>query len=490
MKLVKQTIKTLVINIINPLRKAIKSNRILQVKYFNQVNKKIIQKNMYVGAFGSLILFFASCFNENSINSKSIIAKFPVADSIKTDTIDKGNIFKELKLVKIIQSKVMSPKNPISVYESAINSPKSITYSKDGSKFYVNSLEGHTTIVFDSKSFKKLKEIRHEFNASNNSLFKENENTVFDYKIKQKRTSYNHFLGKPVESCLSHSGKYLWVTYYRRDWDPNAESPSAIAIIDTEKDAIVRVMPSGPLPKMIACSGNNKYIAVTHWGDNTVGLIDISSDNPMEFKYISHIVVDYRLNMDFAANSNRDSDCGNCLRGTIFTPDNKKLLIAKMGGNGIAVIDVETKKYLGTITGSYLNLRHLLINQGSLVLSSNKFGIVQKGNLDDIFSQNFNAKNQLEYTKWETLNVGIGARTIDITEDGKYVFACVNNESKIVVIDALKMKKIAEVDAAPFPVGMALSPDGKQLITTSQGKDSAPGSGNTVMVFEVIYEQK
>jgi hypothetical protein len=52
------------------------------------------------------------------------------------------------------------------------------------------------------------------------------------------------------------------------------------------------------------------------------------------------------------------------------------------------------------------------------------------------------------------------------------------------------MKKIAEVDAAQFPVGMALSPDGKQLITTSQGKDAVPGSGNTVMVFEVVYDKK
>jgi len=306
-------------------------------------------------------------------------------DTIKRTEIVENGTFKELKLVKIIQSKMMAPKNTLTEYEPAINSPKSIIYSKDGSKFYINSLEGYTTVVFDSKSLKKLKEIRHEFNASNNKLFKNNENTFFDYRFKQTKTKYNYFLGKPVESCLSHKGKYLWVTYYRRDWDLKAESPSAVAIINTETDEIVRVMPSGPLPKMIACSGDNKYISVTHWGDHTVGLIDISSDNPMDFTYISHIVVDKRLSMNFSANSDRDSDCGNCLRGTVFTPDNKKILVAKMGGNGIAVIDVATKKYLGTITGSYLNLRHLVINKGYLVLSSNKFGVVQKAKLEDIF---------------------------------------------------------------------------------------------------------
>ena len=436
----------------------------------------------------SILLCFSACSNGNTTNSKS--KKYiQIEDSIKNTKIVENGTFKELKLVKIIQSKVMSPKDPLSVYESAINSPKSVIYSKDGSKFYVNSLEGYETIVFDSKSLKKLKAIRHEFKASNNKLFKDNENAVFDYKFKQDKAEYNYFLGKPVEGCLSHDGKYLWVTYYRRDWDPKAESPSAVAIINVAKDEIVRVMPSGPLPKMIACSGDNKHIAVTHWGDNTIGLIDISSEDPMEFKYVSHVVVDYRLSMNFSASSDRDGDCGNCLRGTVFTPDNKYILIAKMGGNGIAVIDVATKKYLGTITGSYLNLRHMVINNGNLFLSSNKYGVIQKVKLKDILSQDFDEQNKLVYTKWETVNVGPGARTIDITEDGKYIFACVNNACKVAVVDALTMKKIAEVDAAQFPVGMSLSPNGRQLITTSQGKDAVPASGNTIMVFEIIYDK-
>jgi DNA-binding beta-propeller fold protein YncE len=123
------------------------------------------------------------------------------------------------------------------------------------------------------------------------------------------------------------------------------------------------------------------------------------------------------------------------------------------------------------------------------MLSSNRHGLVQKAKLADIFSQNFDQNNEIAYSKWETVNVGPGARTIDITKDGKYIFACVNDACKVSVIDALTMKKITEVDAAKFPVGMSLSPDGKQLVTTSQGKSSTPGSGNTVMVFDVIYEK-
>jgi hypothetical protein len=60
----------------------------------------------------------------------------------------------------------------------------------------------------------------------------------------------------------------------------------------------------------------------------------------------------------------------------------------------------------------------------------------------------------------------------------------------VAVVDAETMKKVFEIDAAAFPVGMSLSPDGKQLVITSQGKTTAPGTGNTATVFEVIYENQ
>ncbi|MFN5093442.1 MAG: YncE family protein [Bacteroidota bacterium] len=432
---------------------------------------------------------FSACAEGNQPQAEHRTEQAP-KDSVSEPVYKSNGVFKELKLVRVIQSKNAFVSNELTVYERAINSPKSVIYSKDGSKFYIHSLEGHTTVVFDSKTLNKLKEIYHDFNETNGHLFKNGESTVFDYTFRQERNHYNHFKGKPVESCLSHGGKYLWVTYYRRDWDPKAVSPSAVAIIDTKTDEIVRVMPSGPLPKMIACSGDNKCIAITHWGDNTVGLIDISSENPMDFKYTSLVVVDYRLNMSSMESEDRDAACGNCLRGTVFTPDHKKILIAKMGGNGIAVIDVERGEHIGTITGSYTNLRHLVINNGDVFLSSNKFGMVQRASLDSILSGEFNESKISVFKNWRTVNVGSGARTIDVTDDGKYIFACINNGCKVAVVDAETMKKVFEIDAAAFPVGMSLSPDGKQLVITSQGKTTAPGTGNTATVFEVIYENQ
>jgi DNA-binding beta-propeller fold protein YncE len=221
-----------------------------------------------------------------------------------------------------------------------------------------------------------------------------------------------------------------------------------------------------------------------------VGLIDISSQDPMDFTYVSHIIIDQQVVTNFSGNVDRDNNCSNCLRGTVFTEDNQHLLVAKMGGNGIAVIDLPSRKYQGTITGSYLNLRHIALNNGDIYLSSNKFGAIQKAKLADILKQAFDEQHILEYKNWQTVMVGAGARTIDVTADGKYTFACVNNACKVVVIDNENMKVIYEVRAEAFPVGMALSPNNKQLIVTSQGKDSTPNSGNAVMVFDVDFAKK
>jgi hypothetical protein len=45
------------------------------------------------------------------------------------------------------------------------------------------------------------------------------------------------------------------------------------------------------------------------------------------------------------------------------------------------------------------------------------------------------------------------------------------------------MKVVAEIPADSYPVGMGISPNGKHLIVTAQGK--ANGGGNSVMIYEI-----
>lgn len=393
-----------------------------------------------------------------------------------------------LTLVARFQNYNSAPKGAGDHHNSTIFSPKSARFLEDGSKVYVNSLEGFQTVVFDPKSLSQTGRIKHHFNASDAPLF-QGENTVFGYKYNRRSPSGdpNRFQGKPVESALSHSDRYLWVPYYRRDFDQGATSPSAVSIIDTQTDQIVRMMPTGPIPKYVAISPDNQWAAIAHWGDNTLGVVDISSGDPTQFTYLpERLVVEQVLEQKGLAGSNRDSSCGFCLRGTVFTPDSKTLLVSRMGGGGLAAFDVETWAYLGTLTGEKPTPRHLVISPDGewLYMSSNKSGYVSKAKLSDIVSALATAQGEkVAFENWESVYVGPGARTLELTGDGSLLFTAVNNSAEVVAIDPNTLEILTRVRTDGYAVGLDVAPDGSQVWVTSQGRSGK--GGNSVCVFSV-----
>jgi len=421
------------------------------------------------------------------------VAAYCQIHKVKIGVQSTGSPEVTLKLVTRIQSFNNASRNKADIYDKAINSPKSALILEkmvDGitvKKLYVNNLEGGVTSVYDmNDSLKKITEINHTFSVTDSALFKETDFPGYNFKFKKGQP--NLFTGKPVEMCLSNNNRFLWVPYYRRDYDKQATEPSALALIDVNTDKIIRVFPTAPLPKMVACSQDSKYIAVTNWGDNTVHLIDISSGDPDKFQYVAHFVVDYSMNLNFNKIVNRDNDCGLCLRGTVFTPDSNYLFVGRMGGGGIAVFDLKNKKYLGSVFGTKNNVRHLVINGDYLFLSSNKDGVVEKTKWRDLLDSFLSKKGQknIKYTDWQTAFTGLGARTITVTADGAYLFANANNESKISIVRTSDMKTIGSVKADPFPVGMALDQSNKYLIVTAQGRNNK--GGNSVMIYEITRQ--
>ena len=208
-------------------------------------------------------------------------------------------------------------------------SPKSVHFHPNGKKYYINSLEGCRTMVYDARTNKKLAVIHHKFTPANAYLWAK-ESGFFPFTHYTNKKNLNTFWGRPVESTFSHRGRYLWIPYYRRSYDINAQDPSAISVIDTRTDSIIKVFETGPLPKMVATTHSGKYLAVTHWGDNTVGILDISSPNPDDWHYVKCVVVDYQLKLNLSMTTKVDRDCnsGYLLRGTVFTPDDHYMLIA------------------------------------------------------------------------------------------------------------------------------------------------------------------
>lgn len=377
---------------------------------------------------------------------------------------------------------------PLVIRDLDINSPKSVRFTQDGRKFYINSLEGGMTAVYSWPELTKLKTINHKFNVENQYLF-QNETTVFNYPyyIENKQKNPNIFMGKPVESELTPDGRWLLIPYYRRDFDTYGQSPGALAIIDTQTDEIVRVMPTGPIPKYVSTSPDGRYIAIIHWGDNTVGIIDSSSANPRDYHYITHLTVENKLSQSNLAQTDRDKTCGFCLRGAVFTPDSRYLLVARMGKGGIAGFDIQNEKYLGSIMNIQSTPRHLVVSSDkeNLFVSSNFNGYVSKGNLDTIIQSLINADGKrIPGPKWQEVYVGQGARTIDLSPDGKTLYAAVNLTTELVSLNADTMKIESRTKIAPFPVGLATSPDGSAIILTSQGR-AGKGGGNAVTIIEV-----
>lgn len=377
-----------------------------------------------------------------------------------------------------------------------INSPKSVNITPDNKKFYVNSLEGATTVVYDMATKKRLKVIKHDFDAQRDAhlwappsgFYK------FTHYVEPDRQT-GTFYGKPVESTFSHDGRYLWVPYYRRSFDVNAQDPSAVAIIDTQTDEIIRLMETGPLPKMIQTSPDGRHIAISHWGNNTVGIINIASDDPAQWKHERLLVVDKVLPLNFSltVSIDRDNNSGYALRGTVFTPDNRYLLVGCMGaGGGIAVIDMQTGKYLGRVLGMMSNVRHLVIFDKWLYLSINASGVVQRMPWADFVkvaqTMDGDSITTAKAEGWENAKVGAGARTIELSPDGRYIFAACNAASKICVVDSRTMQQVVELPADSYPVGLAISEDGHFLVSTSQGRNHF--GGNCVDLYRVDYAEE
>jgi DNA-binding beta-propeller fold protein YncE len=388
------------------------------------------------------------------------------------------------------------PENPLDKYDPEIHSPKSVRFSQDGKKVYVNSLEAGRTVVYDAFGFTKTGSIKHKFAEEDSALF--DASRIFNYRFPKKVKKPNVFLGKPVELELTHNGKYLWAPYYRRSFDENGTLPSAVAVIDTKTDEIVRVMGTGPISKYVKASPKGNWLAISHWGDNTVGLIDIRGDEPKKFKRAALLVVEKRLPLT-GLGGDRDKFCGFCVRGLAFTPDERYLFVSRMKGGGVAIFDLagfpaKKPKYLGSLFGILPGPRDLEITHDGteLYMSCNASGFVARvptAAMVEAVSAAVPPERRVEVNRKElgvrVAYVGLGARSIRLSPDERHLFVAVNQTSELVAVDTKSMKAEARIPVDSYPVGLDLSPDGGQLWVTSQGR-SAKG-GNSVGVFQVRY---
>ena len=403
----------------------------------------------------------------------------------------------EMKLVHRFQQYNRSPKVASDQFDTDIHSPKSVQFSKDGKTAYVNSLEGYRTVIYQTQPPKKKGTISHQFDASRSSLFKESAPFSYFYRTPPPEQNPNIFSGKPVESALSHDGKFLWVPYYRRDFDKKGTSPSAVSIINTETNQIERVMATGPISKYVTASNDHRWVAISHWGDNTVDLIRTPGDQPETFYHAYHLPVEEAMDLDQEL-GDRDKECGFCLRGMTFSSNSKYLFVARMSGGGIAIFQLakqQKPKYLGTVFGFRPTPRdiHTSPNGEWTYISSNISGYVSKVKTKELIGAAIKSNGgrsvfkKLPGTYFEAF-VGPGARSIRLSPDSKYIFAAINLESKLTLLRESDLKILEEVPVDSYPVGLDIHPSGKQVWVTSQGRNRK--GGNSVSIYSVSYSKR
>jgi DNA-binding beta-propeller fold protein YncE len=277
--------------------------------------------------------------------------------------------------------------------------------------------------------------------------------------------------------------------------------PSAMAVVDTESDKIVRVMPVGPISKYVKRSRTGRWMAVSHWGDNTVSLIDIRG-KPESFRHEQLLVVEKRVD-PAKLTGDRDRNCGFCVRGLTFSEDDRYLFVTRMKGGGIATFRLNPTGnsppvYLGTVFGLVPGPRDSVISsKGELFVSCNASGVVAAvpwknivKTLETIPAGTAYEKRSVRVKPAELgariTYVGLGARSIRLSHDEKTLFVTVNQTSELVGIATKSMEMAARIPVDSYPVGLDLSPDDTQVWVTSQGR-TAKG-GNSVGIFQARYK--
>ena len=371
-------------------------------------------------------------------------------------------------------------------YDADIRSPKSASFVPGGEKFYVNSLEGGKTVAYKTEGLEKIKTISHNFESGTGPLWLAPSGY---YEFTHYPGGENKsFMGKPVEEAITRDGKYMFVPYYRRTFDINAQDPSALAVIDVEKDEIILMTETGPLPKMVALSNSGNLLAITHWGNNTVGFLDISDEDPHKWHHLPPITIGNKLNLNYSLTKSidRDSGSGYSLRGTVFLPGDSLLLISGMGGP-LAVIDVKKMEWIGMIP-SLSQMRHVIVKGENIYMSRNSSGEVFSVPLDSLvqaIGRQRGSTREFKIPGIKHVKVGGGARTLKASPSGKYLFVACNSSSALYVVDSEKMEVIGSLAVDSFPVGLDISPDGKYIVVTSQGRKN--GGGNAVNIYEIEY---
>ena len=377
--------------------------------------------------YTAIVSFAAACQSSGSNNTGTADT---VQTIVKKDTVVLPPAPKPYSKIEYQKKEIVA----------AAPGTKSVLFNASGKRLYAMNLEGMSVYEFDQATRKITREFK----------FHPTRGTGWDYNKSRPIASYQE---KPVEACLSHDDRILWVSLHNADgivpiWvddfskntassDP-AQKTKPITVIypgTAKKDSFrVPLILTGKTPKVIARTADSRHLLVSNWHSRNTSVLEMDEQLYPYGKVISTIPVSA------------------IPRGVAVDDKNKKSFIAIMGGASIVVVNNDTWK-ADSVLNVWSSPRHVVMDSsGHLFVSYNSLGTIAC--LDAASGkQLFTARTHAQ------------PRTIMLSKNHQFIFVTCYTSDMVDVykINSDNFEKIASLPCGGHPVGVDIFEDDTKL---------------------------
>lgn len=268
------------------------------------------------------------------------------------------------------------------------------------------------------------------------------------------KTLYVAVSGTPIEPPpkLDANGNPIFEKGHDDDDDEKKSDKSAdgIALVDIAQKKFLRKIPAGSDPEQFCLSTDGKRLFISNEDTGTATVLDASNGKVITFVPVS-----------------REPE------GVGVRPDGKVFYVTCETAGDVFAIDAEAYKVIGQIR---VGLRPRSI----VFLPDGSRGFVPSESAGELSL--IDTVNQ-KLIKTVALPKGTRPQCLQISADGKKVYAGGGRSGTVAVVDAETLATLNTIKVGTRPWGIALSPDGKYLF-------AANGPSDDVSVVDLATEKE
>lgn len=215
---------------------------------------------------------------------------------------------------------------------------------------------------------------------------------------------------------------------------------NTVSVIDTSTDTVTTTISVGGQPCGVAISPDGTRVYVTNGADDTVSVIDA----------IGNVVI---ATVPIASGGGAAPD-----EGIAITPDGLRLYVPGLGVDLVSVVDTTTLGVLTTIPSIGSPRGAVVDSTGLRAYVTNR----TQGSISVIDTSSNTVSSTIALN-----NTGLSG--ITVSPDGSRVYAASIDANRVYVIDTSTNALTTTITVSQQPSGIAVSPDGSQLYVASNG---------------------